>query len=1041
MNKPTRLRHLLALVAMTALAMDSMYASTMQGAVDECVTPPSSSNDVTVEQTVVTGCVVDDSNEPMIGVTVRQGKNGPIAVTNIDGRYSITLSKNGTQSLTFTYVGMKPVTVPVNGRSNINVTLELSAVALDDVVVVGAYGTAQKREDLVGSMYQVNADDLLNLPQQRIDAMLDGLIPGLTVGPNSDSPDSPRMRYNTRIRGESSLSASNEPLWVIDGVPIYTGGHTSIIPGMNVSVSPLSFLNPDDIQSMTVLKDASATAIYGADGSNGVILITTKRGQEGKVQTSLSLQYGIESIDMSTKFKVLNAAQYMELAKESYLNGGNDMRYFPYTDNEMNSYSTTDTDWADVFYDTGSTFQVNLALRGGTEKTKFYTSGSYYENTGTVKGNKQQRFSVRTNNDFKFMNRFTATIGLQGSYNNNDMFNPGHDYYQELPIFSPYNADGSMRLYNTMISGSNPDGTPKWVKSRYLNSVAEREENIDNQKAWYFTGNFQLRWDIIEGLSYTGQFGFDYQSRRSEEYNARTNWTGMSTSEGPYGYSTRSTFEAVNWTTVHRLNFSRTFNDKHKVEALFGFEAGSRDYTTVGATGKGFINDNVQDVTYANERLGSNSSSRMRKMSVIGQLSYAFDRRYYIIGNVRRDGNSDFGSDVRWAQFGSVGVSWNINNEKWYQWKWMDVCKLSASYGVDGNSRLGSQQALGLYSYGSSYSYGGEIGGVQSGVANSRLSWETTHKKNLRLRLRFLGRFEIETELYHNQTKNLLTNLDTSRTTGDTRVYRNVGEILNQGYEVTITTDNIMPSREDGFSWTTTFNLSHNDNQLLKLYNGIQKNMGTGSTTWKEGYDTSTWYLVRWAGVDPRNGAPMWYDKNGNITHTFSSADRVTYGSPSPYFTGGMTNTFSYKGFSLRVMLNYTFGGYAMSSFGSRSNYDGYNIRTQNQSVNQLDRWQNPGDLAVNPKPIWDVSTQSGMNSTRFLYRKDCIRLHNLVLTYQIPKKVIRRIGMNSASVSFIGDNLYTWTPDQHSDLNSYKTSMSGYPVSRQFSLSLMTTF
>lgn len=971
---------------------------------------------------------------------MRQGKKGPATVTDIDGRYSITLSKNEPKTLTFTYVGMKPLTVQINGRSNINVTLEQSAVALDDVVVVGGYGTAQKREDLVGSMYQVNAEDLANLPQQRIDTMLDGLIPGLTVAPNSESPDSPRMRYNTRIRGESSLSASNEPLWVVDDVPIYTGGHTSIIPGMNVSVSPLSFLNPEDIQSITVLKDASATAIYGADGSNGVILVTTKRGKEGKVQTSLNLQYGIASIDKSTKFKVLNAAQYMELAKESYINGGNDMRYFPYTDNELNSYSTTDTDWSDVFYDTGNTFQLNLALRGGSNKTKFYTSGSYYENTGTVKGNKQQRFSVRTNNDFTFLNRFTATIGVQASYNNNDMFNPGHDYYQELPIFSPYNADGSMRLYNKVISGSEPDGSPKWVTNRYLNSVAEREENIENQKAWYLTGNFQLRWEIIKGLYYNGQFGVDYQSRRSEEYNARTNWSGMSTSEGPYGYSSRSTFEAVNWTTIHRLNFSRTFNDLHKVEALFAFEAGSRDYTTVGATGKGFINDNVQDVTYANERLGSNSSSRMRKMSFIGQLSYAFDRRYYIIGNIRRDGNSDFGSDVRWAQFGSVGVSWNINNEKWFPWQWMDVFKITASYGVDGNSRLGSQQALGLYSYGSSYSYGGEIGGIQSGVANSKLSWETTHKINLKLRMRFLTRFDFEVQWYHHQTKNLLTNLDTSRTTGDTRVYRNVGEILNQGFEVTITSDNILAG-DDGFSWTTSLNLAHNDNKLLKLYNGIQKNMGTGSTTWKECYDTNTWFLVRWAGVDPRTGAPMWYDKNGNITHTFSSGDRVPYGTPSPELTGGMTNTFTYKGFSLRVMLNYTFGGYAMSSFGSRSNYDGYNIDSQNQSVNQLDRWQNPGDLAINPKPIWKISTQSGMNSTRFLYRKDCIRLHNVSLTYQIPQKLIKRIGMSNASVTFIGDNLYTWTPDQNSKRNSYKTCMSGFPIERKFSLALMMTF
>lgn len=1044
MNKPILLNYLFVIVVMAIFPLKG-YSSGMRADANETeLTPPLTHYvraDYAADNTVVTGKVVDDSGEPLVGVTVRQGKNGPAAITNADGRYTITLSKKVAQTLQFTYVGMKPLTEQIKGRTNIDVTLELSSTSLDDVVVVGAYGTAQKREDLVGSMYQVNAKDLANLPQQRIDAMLDGLIPGLTVGPNSDSPDSPRMRYNTRIRGESSLSASNEPLWVIDGVPLYTGGHTSAIPGMNVSVSPLSFLNPDDIQSMTVLKDASATAIYGADGSNGVILITTKRGQEGKVQTNVSLQYGIETIDKSTKFKVLNAAQYMELAKESYLNGGNDMRYFPYTDNEMNSYSRTDTDWYDVFYDTGNTFQANLSLRGGSNKTKFYASAQYFENTGTVKGNKQQRFSVRSNNEFKFLNMFTATIGLQGSYNDNDMFNPGHDYYQELPIFSPYNSDGSMRLYNTMISGSNPDGTPKWVTNRYLNSVAEREENIENQKAWFFTGNFQLRWDILPGLSYTGQFGLDYQSRRSEEYDARTNWTGMSTSEGAYGYSSRMTFEAVNWTTVHRINFSRTFNDMHKVEALLGFEAGSRDYTTVGATGKGFINDNVQDVTYANERLGSNSSSRTRKVSLIGQVSYAFDRRYYFVGNIRRDGNSEFGSDVRWAQFGSVGVSWNINNEKWYPWEWLDVFKLSASYGVDGNSRLGSQQALGLYSYGSSYAYGGEVGGVQSGVANSKLSWETTYKTNLRLRLRFLQRFEVEFEWYNNHTKNLLANLDTSRTTGDTRVYRNVGEILNRGYEVTITTDNIMPSSNGGFSWTTSLNLAHNKNKLLKLYNGIQKNMGTGSTTWKEGYDTNTWFLVRWAGVDPRDGSPMWYDVNGNITHTFNSANRVTYGTTSPDITGGMTNTFTYKGFSLRVMINYTFGGYAMSSFGSRSNYDGYNIRTQNQSVNQLDRWQKPGDLAVNPKPIWEVSTSSGMNSTRFLYRKDCIKLHNVALTYMIPKSVLKHIRVTNASVSFIGDDLYTFTPDQNSKRNSYKTCMSGYPVERRFSLSLMATF
>lgn len=992
-------------------------------------------------QVKVSGTVLfSEDGEPVIGakVSVRE-KPSVVTVTDMNGQFSFTVPSDKS-TVRISYIGYKPMEYAATKLPK-TIRLTSNPQELQEVVVVGAYGMAQKREDLVGSMYQVSAKDLKALPQQRIDAMLDGLIPGLTVGPNSDSPDSPRMRYNTRIRGESSLSASNEPLWVIDGVPIYTGGHTGIIPGMNVSVSPLSFFNPDDIESMTVLKDASATAIYGADGSNGVILVTTKRGLPGKVQTSVNVQYGISNIDMSTKFKVLNAAQYMELAKESYLNGGNDMRYFPYTDNANNSYSTTDTDWTDVFYDTGHTFQANLSLRGGTETTKFYLSGSYYENSGTVKGNKQQRFTVRTNNDFKFLQKLTASVGLQASYNNNDLFSPGHKYYQELPIFSPYNADGTMRLYNTVISGSNADGSPKWVTNRYLNEVAEREENIDNQKAWYLTGNLSLQWNILDGLTYTGMFGVDFQSRRSEAYNARTNWSGMSTTEGPYGYSTRTALEATNWTTVHRVNFNRTFAEKHKVEALVVFEAGSRDYVTIGAIGKGFINDNVQDVSYANESRGNNSSSTMRKMSFIGQATYAFDRRYYLTGNMRRDGNSDFGSDVRWAQFGSVGVSWNANNEKWYPFWWMDVLKFQLSYGVDGNSRLGSQQALGLYSYGNSYSYGGEVGGVQSGVANSKLSWETTHKWNYKLRMRFLNRFDVELEGYHNLTKNLLTNLDTSRTTGDTRVYRNVGEILNEGFELTITSENIVPAHAGGFSWTTSLNLAHNKNKLLKLYNGIQKNMGNGSTTWKEGYDSKTWYLVRWAGADPRDGSPMWYDINGNITHSYSTADRVTCGSPSPEVTGGMTNMFSYKGFSLRVMLNYTFGGYAMSSFGSRSNYDGYNIKSQNQSVNQLDRWRNPGDLAINPKPIWDVSTHSGINSTRFLYKKDCIRLQNVMLTYQLPQEWVKRAGMKGAAVSFIGDNLYVWTRGSKKDRNSYKTSMSGYPLERTLSLSLMAQF
>lgn len=1019
----------------------SGYAASIENAVTvPASASPQSNAKAAKQQTTITGLVTDESGEPLPGVTIRPNGKGNGAVTDADGKYSITVS-SGTSSLIFSYVGMQQTTEKINGRKVINTVMKQDAQSLDDVVVVGAYGTAQKRIDQVGSAFQVNADDLKGLPNARIDVMLDGLVPGVKIDPNTDSPDSSRLRYNVRVRGEASLSASNEPLWVVDGTPIYTGEHTNQIPGMNTSVSPLSYIASEDIESITVLKDASATSIYGADGGNGVILITTKKGRESKLSTSVSVQYGISTIDKSTSPKVLNGQQYLTLAREAWANAGNNPALFPYSDNQMNHYSVTDTNWRDVFYDTGNTLQANLSLRGGTQNTKYYVSGSYYLNNGTVKGNKQQRFSIRSNNDFTFLKKLTASVRLMASYNENDLFNMGKDFYQFLPIYSPYNDDGTPRLYNTYINGTNDDGTPKWVTGRFLNSVPERDENIYNQKTWYVNANFVLRYDIIPGLSYTGQFGVDYSSGREEQYDAGSNWTGMTTTEGAVGYSSRMSLDMTNWTTVHRINFNRTFGEMHDVGAVLGFEAGSKDYITIGATGSGFINDHVQDVSYANERKGSNSSKTTRKASLLAQASYAFDHRYYLVLNGRRDGNSQFGSDVRWANFGSVGVSWNIQNEKFWQLPWWDVFKLKFSYGVNGNSRLGSQQALGLYSFGDSYSYDGINGGVQSGCPNRKLSWETTYMTNYSIRLRFLHRFDIEVEGYHNITKNLLSNLDVSRTTGDTRVYRNVGEILNRGIEVSITSENFVPKRPGDFGWITVLNISHNRNKLLKLYNGIQKNMGTTST-WKEGYDTNTWFLVRWAGVDPRDGMPLWYDINGNVTRTYSYDNRVPYKNPSPDVSGGFINTFQYKGVSLRVSLNYTFGGWGFTTFGRNAFSDGYDIQTENQAIDQLDHWRKPGDLSLNPVPLWNKSTSSVMNSTRYLYKKTNIRLQNVMLAYEFPKSLIKHARMTNANVAFIGDNLWVWTPGLgQKNKNAYRNLMSGFPLERMFSLQLTVGF
>lgn len=986
---------------------------------------------------VVRGIVVDAQGDPLIGVTVQQKDTKNMCVTDLDGRYTLTVKGSLPVTLTFSYVGMKKLTQRVASTAEQTVRMQDDAAIIKDVVIVGAYGTMQKRSDLVGSAYQVGSKELENLPKGRLDTMLDGLVPGVKIDINSDSPDNSRPRFNVRVRGEGSLSASSEPLWVVDGVPMFTGGTTNQMPGQNYTISPLSFLNPDDIESITVLKDATATSIYGADGGNGVVLVTTKKGREGKTSVSVNVEYGIANIDRSTAPKVLNAQQFMELARESYANAGLDPRAFPYQDNALNQFSTTDTDWLDVYYDTGSTFQGNVGVNGGSDKAKYYLSGSYYQNQSTIKGNKQQRFSMRSNLDFQLHQKVKLTTILSASYNVNDLFNMGRDVYENLPIFTPYNPDGTLRLYNRMVSGVDADGNPVFKDYKFFNSVAEREQNENTQKALYVNANFSLKYDILPGLSYTGQFGVDFQSNLEQMYSSQKNWSGTSVI-GQEGYSTRQSAHVSNWNTIHRLNFNRTFG-LHTIGVLAGFEAGSRDYTVVGATGSGFINDYIQDVSYADSRNGTNYSSTTRKASFLGQVSYSFDHRYYLTFNARRDGNSQFGSDVRWADFASVGVSWNVHNEKFFKIPWITVLKLKASYGANGNSRLGSQEALGLYSYGESYAYNGNNGGTQSGTPNHTLSWETTYKTNLGFRLELLNRFDIDFDWYNHHTKNLLSNLDVSRTTGDTKVYRNVGELRNRGFDLTLTTKNIVSQKEDGFRWTTELNLAHNTNVLLKLYNGIQKNFGTYS--YIEGYDVSTMFLVRWAGVDPADGSPMWYDKEGNITKQYSADNRVAGDNSHSDVTGGMTNTLSYKGFSLRFLLNYQFGGYAFTSFGRSMFSDGLYSSSQNQAVEQLDRWQKPGDVALSPKPIWGVSTSSVMNSTRYLYNKTLIRLQNVVLSYRFERDLIKPLGLNQCVVSLIGNNLFAYSPYASSDHNSYKTCMSGYPAERSFSLSVNVGF
>ena len=988
---------------------------------------------VAAQNVELIGNVKDVHGETLIGVNVVQKGTSNGTVTDLDGNFIIRVPADAT--LVFSYIGYEKQEKIWDGKSKMNITLKEDVAMLDDVVVIGAYGTVQKRTDMVGSAFQVNSDRIETLQVGRVDNLLEGIVPGLQVMPNSDDASSTKQRMNLRVRGEGSMSASNEPLWIVDGTRIFSGDRTNMVSGMSTSISPLSYLSADDIESITILKDATETSIYGADGANGVILVTTKGGAVGKTKVGLSLQTGIAQINQSAKFKVLNGSDYLMLAKESYLNSGRSMETFPFQDNDLNSYSSTDTDWSGIFYDTGYQTNAFLSLSGGKEGVSYYLSGGYFNSQSTVIGNTQERYSIRGNLEIEMSQKMDFSLIYAASYNTNDIFIPGNDYYEFLPIYTPYNPDGTFRLFNKSLAGLDPNGNPVWQTSRFLNSVAEREENDNRQKAAVSNVNALLEYDIVEGLTSTTQFGIDYQGLNEDRYSARTNWSGMSTTEGGIGYANRNNSTFMTWTAIERLNYNRTFG-RHRVGGLLGFEASSKDIRTMGASGSGFINDKIKEVSYAVDRNGSSSRSTSRSLSYFLQGTYSYDQRYYFTANARRDGNSGFGSDSQWGNFASAGASWNIHNEDFFQSDLVNVLKVKVSYGSNGNSRIGSQEALGLYSYGESHNYMGELGGSMSGSPNKKLSWETAYITNFGVRIKMFDRADLELEAYNKRTVNLLSNLDVSRTTGDTRSYRNSGEIINQGIEATLNVE-LLNNRDA--NWWAELNASHNRNKLIELYNGIEKVMG--NYIWREGYDLNTYYIIRWAGVDPRDGAPLWYDSEGNLTRTYNDQNRVPWKSSSPLLTGGISSKFTYKNYSVRALLTYVLGGYAFSTFGRNVMSDGLNIMSENQSVNQLDRWQKPGDVALSPKPIWGTSTRSVMSSTRHIYKTTHMKFKNVALSYALPEKVVKPLGIASCNLHLIADNLFVWTPYDKKDRNSYKQSMSGYPIETSFSLGVDLSF
>lgn len=924
---------------------------------------------------------------PGVIVTVKGTKKA--TATNVDGSYSIQAPANGI--LIFSMIGYGTKELAINGNKIIDVVMLETASDLKEVIVT-AYGTSERKENQIGSAFQVTSKDLERKPLDRIDKLLEGIVPGLQYEVQDANATSGRPRFQTRIRGEASFGASNEPLWVLDGIPLNTGNETNQILGVNTSISPLTYLNPNDIESVVVLKDATATTIYGADGSNGVILITTKKGAAGRRSINYSFRTGLNLINNS-RFHVLNGDQYRELYTESY-NNNTELSKEP-----MKPLSTTNTDWYDVFFRTGITTQHDLSFSGTYKNTRYYVSGAYYNERPIMIKNRIQRFSSRINLDQKINKSIDLFLRLGASYNINNIFTPGTSYYINRPIDSPYQPNG------------------EYVTDFY-NKLIDAENNDNRQKANSVQANAGGTINIIPGLKFTSTNGIDYSYLKENTYSSQLAFSNRG--EGKAIFSNSKNFD---WNTQQRLNFDKTIN-QHNFSVLLGAEAKSQDRSSNAISGTGFENDQIRNADFGNRIVYTTSGVEETGLSYYGQFRYTLSNKYSLLGSFRNDGNSDFGTDVQWAKFSSVGAAWTISNEEFWKIKQIDFAKLKISYGTNGNSRIGAYRSKGIYSLDIDNSYNDQQGAKMISGENPVLSWETTYILNGGVDLGLFKRISLELEFYQKTTKGLLNDVDVTRTTGFTGVLQNIGEVRNSGVELNLITQNII---KKDFEWRTKFNVATNTNKILKLYNNNVKVLDKSARV--VGEDVNAFYLVRWAGVDPRDGGPLWYDARGNLTKTFDLANRVILGSPTPDFFGGMTNTFQYKSLSLSALMIYNVGGYAFSALQRDSESDGRNLQNDNQSTNLLDRWKEPGDLSNIPKTVLNENANNARNSTRFLHKKTSLRLQNVSLNYNLPQKLVRQVSLNRVNAYIQADNVGFWTPYSiASNRNDFRNSFNPYP-------------
>ncbi len=934
----------------------------------------------------------EQAGMPGVSVLIKGTSQGTI--TDSQGRFSLDVDPGST--LLFSFVGHKTQEVTLNGETELTIVLEESASELSELVVVG-YSSVEKK-DITGAIHTVSGDKLKPIAVSSFDQALQGQIPGVQVTQSSGTPGGGVL---VRIRGSTSITASNTPLYVIDGIPVATGELSARSFGGQTD-NALALLNPNDIESYTVLSDASAKAIYGSRASNGVVVITTKRGKSSKAKISFDIQRGI--IGPVNKIKLLDATQLLEIQREAVANSGQNPDAFGLIPGVTDAVNT---DWQEEVLRTGILESYQLGVNGGDENTKYYISGSYRNEEGIQLNNNFQRLSLTLNLDQQLTERSTigTNLTLSSSVNNRvkgDNFLDGvySGALKSLPYFTPYDENG------VLIGPSSPlyPGFPNF------NPVGQALLPRFETSTFKMLGNINVVHQFTSNLSFKVQASLDFNQVTEDQYeSSQTAIGGYLPSVGGQGYGVYTAQQISTIDTYATLTYNKDISAKNKLSAVAGIELLQITSNGGNAQGRLFPSD---DFTYiASAGIVDNGFSFREPahsvLSFFGEGRLDHDDR--ILGTVsfRTDGSSNFGDNYQFGLFPAVSVAWRVSNEKFFSSEVVSDLKVRSSFGITGNERIPAFTFLAKWG---TATYSGNSGVVPLNVANPNIKWETTREINFGVDAGFLdGRFQSTLNLYYNKTYDLLITRPYPFTTGFGGLLDNIGEMENKGIELSLTSVNI---ERAGLRWSTTLNLSKNLSKVLfladsiPLYRGYSGEGVDGTNIIKEGEPLGTFWGLNYLGVNPATGDAMYEDRNKD--GLISNADAMVIGNSQPDLIGGFRNDLQYKGFDLSILFTFSLGNKVLNFTKSGMVNMGGDIQS-NQSIDALRRWQNPGDVTDIPR--YELgNTTNNLHSNRLLEDASYLRLKNVSLGYNLPQKFTSRIMLEQCRVFVAATNLWTLT-------------------------------